>query len=253
MKKLTEYLNPNKEISYDLYLSKKLYLEEVAEFYNNDIPIEIINELNSGVFVDYLYENLKTHDANKLKSQIIKEYPNIEFEDYESGSFCIIGNILFLDKLKHLVEFFGYYISSTEQNRIFIEPRFPKEMSDFVYSYCHGICYHITTKERAEYILKSGLRTKSSKYRKYPERIFLYCTEKNIKNDEDFKKLIQQLGIKNKLDNYVCLKMDLNYFPNHIRPTIMKDTAMKIKGAVFTYNNIYKNAITKTKILDNYK
>lgn len=214
-------------------------------------------------------ENFLIHDKEKLKrkilTKILKGYPdNFKFIDYVENSFYIEGKHFILDKLysdkelNKLLLFFGYYISSlakddnnNEIGRLFIEPRNSSNMTDYVYNTCDGICYHITLKENLKYILNSGLRPRIGKYRRYPFRIFLYCTETNIKNDSNFKALIDRIIGKRNIDEYVCLQIDLSKLKNKI--TIMKDTAMHITGAVYTDDIIDKAVLETTNYLDYYK
>lgn len=226
------------------------YINEANEFFDGNIPNDIKNDIKNKNYFGYLYENLMTHDINKLKEKLKSEYPYIEFDDYSNGSFYInidtIEQYIKLkndDKLKSLLCFYGYFISEFEVSRtklsIYIEPFNPKEMTDYLYKECHGICYHICERNNTEKILNSGLRCKQAGYRYFPKRIFLYCTPNNIYNDEEFGKLI--LEITNPYVNYNVLRIDLNHF-NFI---VYKDPAMENKGAIFTYNNIPAKLIKK--------
>ena len=73
-----------------------------------------------------------THDVNKLKEKLKLEYSYLNFEDYSGNAFYILidtfehyTKLKSDDKLKSLIEFYGYYISNTyiglDNFRIFVE------------------------------------------------------------------------------------------------------------------------------------
>ena len=243
MKVFSEYcIDTLSEIDY--------YLNEANEFFDGNIPNDIENDIKNKNYFGYLYENLMTHDINKLKEKLKLEYSYVNFEDYSDNAFYIIidtfehyTKLKSDDKLKSLIEFYGYYISNTyiglDNFRVFVEPFTPQEISDYLYKECHGICYHVCERKNTEKILKSGLRCKNAGYRYFPKRIYLYFTPNNIYKDEEFKKLISE--ITNPYFNYDVLRIDLNHF-NFL---VYKDPSMKIKGAGFTYNNIPAKLIKK--------
>ena len=121
-----------------------------------------------------------------------------EWEDYSSGklkSFSVLCaskedaiSLTENEKFKNLIEFFNYFVSEIIDNRIFVEPVYSEDKSKYVFIDCKGICYHITTQERVEKIMRTGLRIKRSYYRKFPSRIYLYATPKlSLVNDENIK------------------------------------------------------------------
>lgn len=245
MKNFQEYINNNRNFSGKIYF----YLNEAQEFFDYSLPVNIIKDISNKNFFGYLYENLLTHDINKLCKKLKRDFPNIEIYIKENGSLEIVQNTFKIsDKLKSLIEFYGYFITNTyirlTKFVIFVEPFNPQEMSDYLYDKCHGVCYHICNKKSTESILKNGLRCKQAEYRYFPKRIYLYCTDKNIKKDDEFKQLFYELTKHDCYKNYDILRINLNHFDF----SIYKDPYMKYKGAVFTYNNIPASLITKTKI-----
>lgn len=118
---------------------------------------------------------------------------------------------------------------------------------------CNGICYHVNTKERAEKIMRTGLRTKRSSYREFPARIYLYATPKlsliNDKNIKDFAhKIVNKLKEKRE-DGIAVIRVNLNKCYNDIM-RFYKDTSMEEYEAVFTYNAIPPECLTKLNKID---
>ena len=245
MKIIQEYIHSKHNFSGKLYY----YLNEAQEFFDYSLPTNVFKDICNKKFFSYSYENLLTHDVNKLCNKLKKEFPNIEIIVKENQSLEIIQNTFKInDKLKSLLNFYGYFITNTYIRLgkfvIFVEPFIPKEMTDYLYNECYGVCYHICNKKSTESILKNGLRCKQAEYRYFPKRIYLYCTNKNIKKDDEFKQLFYELTKHDCYKNYDVLKINLNHF----NCLLYKDPYMKYKGAVFTYNNIPASLISKTKI-----
>lgn len=250
MKNLTDYIKdsfePHNKTSFAINEYKNVLLNYFGEF-DKEVYLE----------KDYILDNLNTHDAEKLKSKI-SDIAKVEFEDYSSGklkSFSILCaskeeaiNLTENEKFKNLIEFFNYFVSEIQDNRIFIEPTYSEDKSKYVFTDCKGICYHITTKERAEKIMKTGLRMKRSYYRKFPSRIYLYATPKlsllNDKNIKDFAyKIVNKLKAERE-GGIAVIRVDLNKCYNDVM-RFYKDTSMKENEEVFTYNNIPPECLTK--------
>lgn len=250
MKNLTDYIKysfePHNKTSFAINEYKNVLLNYFGEF-DKEVYLE----------KDYILDNLNTHDAEKLKSKI-SDIAKVEFEDYSSGklkSFSILCaskeeaiNLTENEKFKNLIEFFNYFVSEIQDNRIFIEPTYSEDKSKYVFTDCKGICYHITTKEHAEKIMKTGLRMKRSYYRKFPSRIYLYATPKlsllNDKNIKDFAyKIVNKLKAERE-GGIAVIRVDLNKCYNDVM-RFYKDTSMKENEAVFTYNNIPPECLTK--------
>lgn len=224
--------------------SKKLcwkqYYESICDFFNENLDTS-----NIDINIDYILEALNSHDVEKLKSKLFKEFNDkyeLEFEDYDSGSFSMKvnkSNCIYLsnDKiLKKILEFYGYYLSHVDfkTRSLFIEPAYSKTVDLNEY---HNICYHFTYTKNVNSILKNGLRCKSAIYRNYPERIFLYKTNERIFDNGKLTDKVQKFcdKILGRKDNISVLKIDFNHVHNI---PIYKDTAMKEDEAVFTYHNI---------------
>ena len=109
------------------------------------------------------FRNRKYQRINKLCKKLKREFPNIEIYVKENNSLQIVQNTFKIsDKLKSLIEFYGYFITNTyirlTKFVIFVEPFNPQEMPDYLYDKCHDVCYHICNKKSTESILKNGLR-----------------------------------------------------------------------------------------------
>lgn len=255
MKDLTEYIKdcfePHNKIAFAINEYKNVLLEYFGEF-DKEVCLE----------EDYILDNLNTHDTEKLKSKIL-EISKVEFEDYSPGkikSFSVLcaskedaKSLIDNEKFKNLIEFFNYFVSEIKDNRIFIEPTYSEDKSTYVFKDCKGICYHITTNERAEKIMKTGLRIKRSYYRKFPSRIYLYATPKlSLVNDTHIKDFVYKIVNKLKAEReggIAIIRVNLNKCYNDVM-RFYKDTSMKEDEAVFTYNNIPAECLTKLKKID---
>ena len=245
----------------------KYFYEHLLEYYDgNNIPnkyIKLYEECRLNSF-DYINENLQTHDYKKLQSQLLKEYDDYieNFKDYEGNesikSFYIIlknqidnpllsvknvsKNIKEVEKFFNILRFFNYQYSNwkfiDDKYVLYIEPIYSEDASEY-FNKCHRQAYHFTYKKNVKGILENGLRLKRGTYRKFPERIYLWATDKkqdiNDENKElldfarkifgDDKLLLKDIGI---------IKVDLY----HTNFPVYKDTAMKEKEALFIYNSI---------------
>ena len=169
--------------------------------------------------------------------------------EYKEEAISLVEN----EKFKNLIEFFNYFVSEIEDNRIFIEPLYSEDRSKYVFSDCKGICYHVTTQECAEKIMRTGLRIKRSSYREFQPRIYLYATPKlsllNDKNIKDFAhKIVNKLKAKRE-GGIAIIRVNLNKCYNDVM-RFYKDTSMKEDEAVFTYNSIHAECLTKLKKID---
>ena len=255
MKCLTEYIKdcfePHNKIAFAINEYKNVLLDYFGEF-DKEVSLE----------KDYILDNLNTHDAEKLKSKIL-EISKVEFEDYSSGkikSFSVLCaskedaiSLVENEKFKNLIEFFNYFVSEIKDNRIFIEPVYSEDRSNYVFTDCEGICYHITTQKRAEKIMRTGLRIKRSYYRKFPSRIYLYATPKlsllKDKNIKDFAYKIVNKLIAKREGGIAIIRVNLNKCYNDVM-RFYKDTSMKEDEAVFTYNTIPAECLTKLNKID---
>lgn len=248
---MKDCFEPHNKTSFAITEYKNVLLEYFGEF-DKEVCLE----------EDYILDNLNTHDAEKLKSKIL-EISKVEFEDYSSGkikSFSVLCaskeeaiNLVENEKFKNLIEFFNYFVSEIKDNRIFIEPVYSEDISKYVFNDCKGICYHIITNERAEKIMRTGLRIKRSYYRKFPSRIYLYSTPKlSLLNDKNIKDFVYKIVNKLKAEReggIAVIRVNLNKCYNDVM-RFYKDTSMKEDEAVFTYNNIPAECLTKLNKID---
>ena len=264
MKQLKEYIY--KQFS-DFDSIRRLYIEDVKEYFNNDIPKYLIEKLNSEEYVyDYILENLKSHNTKQLQDKILDKfsdkYNDIEFEKltpkkekYDIKGFILVSHnyleeILNNEEFNNLLKFYGYYITDKTRTKLAIIPIYPENVSDFVYKENKGILYHFTSGKYVDEILNKGLRIKKSSYREYPERIYLYsCGYKKIKDIPNIKKFINKVVSfsDKKRFGLSVFRIDLN----RIRGSNIEfytDEYMDEKEAVFTYNNIPPECITKVNI-----
>ena len=210
-----EYLD---NISIDEYMScvidHKNFIHEnysmLNDYYFYGIPENIISDFKyNPTFNSYVFENLNTHDADKLISALRKRYNNFEIHDVLNHAgehryliLDIIGDgfysIYNSDDFDNVISFYGYSKSKIDYNsygcRIELEPIYAdkEEANDLVYKKCNGILYHITTEEGYKKIMKNGFRingvdtdpkvTRRPKYRDYPNRTYFLAIPGNVKN-----------------------------------------------------------------------
>lgn len=284
MKSIKDYIDkwqPSYKIS-----NEYLY-EEMKDFFEN-IPEEYItlyeNNCLYKIGFDYINENLKTHDYKKLQNQLLKEYSDYieEFKDYEGTdnikSFYIIlknqkpkynletskfdnpllsvknveKNTEEVEKFFNILRFFNYQYSQWKfvDNKygLYIEPIYSEDSSEY-FNKCNRQAYHFTYKKNIEGILKNGLRLKRGTYRKFPERIYLWATDKKQDINDNNKELlnfVRKIFVNDKLylNDIGIIKVDL-YHTNY---PVYKDTAMKDKEAIFVYNNIPADLCKEIKI-----
>jgi len=276
MKTIKDFLKEKHNI-YDIeYWSKENYLlDNINDFFNGDIPDYIKEKLINDEVVDYVYENLKSHDVEKLKEKLKKEYGDeISFQDYsgkEKKSFIVIlnnGNLLDfynpdnsknanfkrIDKFNTILSFYNYYVSYNDEYKgkkyLFIEPRYSDNVTEEIFN-SHKYLYHFTDKKSGRSILEVGLRAKKSKYREYPERIFLYATDKKIEDDkENICKFINKVC---NLFNVRRYGISILKIENNGKIDLYNDTAMEENEAVFTYENIPYQYIKKVNVDLTYK
>lgn len=248
---IKDCFEPHNKIQFAINEYKNVLLDYFGEF-DKEVSLE----------EDYILDNLNTHDAEKLKSKI-SDITKVEFEDYSSGkikSFSVLCasrkeaiSLTENEKFKNLIEFFNYFVSEIEDNRIFIEPVYSEDRTKYIFNNCKGICYHITTNERAEKIMRTGLRIKRSYYRKFPSRIYLYAIPKlSLVNDMHIKdfvyKIINKLRAKRE-GGIAIIRVNLNKCYNDVM-RFYKDTSMKEDEAVFTYSNIPPECLSKLNKID---
>jgi hypothetical protein len=287
MKTIKEYLSIDKWQPQYKITNEYIY-EQLEDFYGEEnIPNNFIESFNNGILYkigfDYINENLKTHDYKKLQSQLLKEYGNYieEFKDYEGSdkitSFYIVlknqkpkynletmdfdnpllsvknvsKNTKEVEKFFNILRFFNYQYGNWEfvdkKYALYIEPIYSEDASEY-FDKCHRQAYHFTYKKNVEGILKNGLRLKRGTYRNFPERIYLWASDKkqdiNDNNDELLNFVHKIFGNdKLSLKDIGIIKVDLYHtdFP------VYKDTAMKEKEAIFVYNSIPANLCKEIK------
>ncbi|MBR6907319.1 hypothetical protein IKN40_02155, partial [bacterium] len=74
MEELKEYIY--KQFS-DFDIIRKKYIEDIKEYFNEDIPKYLIEKLNSENYInDYILENLKSHNTKQLQEKILNKFLN---------------------------------------------------------------------------------------------------------------------------------------------------------------------------------
>lgn len=202
MKGLTEYMEAK--------LFKKNDFALLEEYFCNDIPNDILKSYNEGIFNfnEWILESLKSHDIERLKSKIESEYHeyiediSIDNKQDKTGLLLVKFDNKYRYKIKgsqkfiDLMNFFNYFQTDTWNGYFVLEPEYPDKCNDECKEKFKNKFIHVTTKEYANKILKTGLRCRESKpgYRKYSSRIQLKCVTSK-KDALDFAKDLKEMRI----------------------------------------------------------
>lgn len=253
MKNISDYIDLYCPYTKTQYY-QECYLNSMRDFFEDELPEgfnESLNELN---FIDYILESLTTHDINKLKCKLEEEFDNIEcrfINDKQQSLQILSSTDISKDKrLEIIINVFGYYITRSQKidNQFIIDvcPTYAKN-ADTVVTKNHNKLYHFATGEFANEIETKGLRCKSSRYRKYPERIYLYASDKHLDKIPDIEAFIKK--VTNPFDRrqygVIVYRIDLNKLKTKTHINFYTDDYMDEDNAVYTYNNIPPECIKR--------
>jgi len=179
------------------------------DYYFEGIPDSVISDFKYNPTANYIFENLNTHDADKLIAALRKIYKDFEIHDVldHAGEhrfliLDVIGNNFYhiynSERFDNIISFYGYSKSKIDRSsygyRIELEPIYADrdEANDLVYNKCNGILYHITNEEGYNSIMETGFRIngvntdlkleRRPKYRDYPNRTYFLAIPGNVKN-----------------------------------------------------------------------
>ena len=178
------------------------------DYYFEGIPYSVISDFKYNPTANYIFENLNTHDADKLIVSLRKKYSDFEIHDVldHAGDhrylvLDIIGDNFYplynSNDFDNIISFYGYSKSKVDcvrdRCRIELEPIYADrdEANDLVYNKCNGILYHITNEEGYKSIMETGFRIngvntdpkleRRPKYRDYPNRTYFLAIPGNVK------------------------------------------------------------------------
>lgn len=179
------------------------------DYYFEGIPDNVISNFKYNPMANYIFENLNTHDADKLIAALRKKYSDFDIHDVldHAGDhrylvLDIIGDNFYplynSNDFDNIISFYGYSKSKVDcvrdRCRIELEPIYADrdEANDLVYNKCNGILYHITNEEGYKSIMETGFRIngvntdpkleRRPKYRDYPNRTYFLAIPGNVKN-----------------------------------------------------------------------
>ena len=179
------------------------------DYYFEGVPDSVISDFKYNPTANYIFENLNTHDADKLIAALRKIYKDFEIHDAldHAGEqrfliLDVIGNDFYhiynSERFDNIISFYGYSKSKIDRSsygyRIELEPIYADrdEANDLVYNKCNGILYHITNEEGYKSIMETGFRIngvntdpkleRRPKYRDYPNRTYFLAIPGNVKN-----------------------------------------------------------------------
>lgn len=238
---------------------------------NKDCPDWIIEQSKNSNF-DVVLEMLNSHDYEKLKKVLMKEFSQYivavqKSENKSTSKESKVAKLLIIckdeeseeklkndDKFNTILNFFNYFYSETKNMGypiMHIEPIYAEKIR-MTSERNHRIAYHVTTKDNLDSILKKGLKCKEAKYREYPSRIYLISPYKATADET--KKIIKKV-IDDKWyaeGEYVVLKVNLNRindsFYTDVSTTRSREVEYKGQAYIYTYQDIpskYIEDITK--------
>lgn len=255
MKQLSDFIKEYRIYDKQQY-HQECYLNSMQDFFGDDLPEGFKDTLLDCDYKDYILESLTTHDVNLLKKKLKGEFKiEAEFVNDKNESLKIVctNNLSDDNKFKSMIEVFGFYISKIEKQGelfdIMICPRYAKDANNIV-SKNHGKLYHFTAGEYVEEIETKGLRCKSSRYRKYPKRIYLYASDKHLDKIPDIDKFIKKVVNPYNIKHYglTVYRIDMNKLNTKTYVNFYTDDCMEEEAAVYTYNNIPPECITKIDV-----
>ena len=232
-----------------------IFKEHPKQLYKHNELREILGEHTPKEFEwgrDYVLETLNSHDTKLIMKKLFDMFPDANFNvGYGKNKFAFAMSYDDPESLRtnlefqKILDFYGYYITSIEGNCLTIEPKYSENITKKLIEN-HGICYHFTDNASAESILKNGLRCKKSKYREFPERIYLII-DKNIgKNgvlNDEYSNFVLKVVDTKRLKKYGLAVLKINLKHNNI--DVYRDSIMSNPGACFTYNSIPAQYIKK--------
>lgn len=278
MKSLVEYIRNQEmlEFTNGTHSNKLSILEHnnnmIDLFYpNDDCPKLILEGSKEGKF-DVVLEMLNSHDYEKLKKVLLKEFSDYilavqKSENKSTSKESKVAKLLVVckdngseeklkndEKFKTILQFFNYFYSETKDMGMpvmHIEPVYAEKIS-ISSERNHGIGYHVTVKDNLQKILNKGLKCKQAKYRDYPARIYLISPFKATADET--KKIIKKV-IDDKWygsGEYCVLKVNLNRindsFYTDVSTTRSREVEYKGQAYIYTYQDIpskYIEDITK--------
>lgn len=209
---------------------------------------------------DFILENLQSHDFGRLKKVLLQEYSDkirkiiCEDDTDKSIAYIYFNDIFVMDKtvkddekFKNILEFYGYFITHTKHNIVIVEPKYTERADSYIYGDCHGIVYHITYKDIAYKIAKTGLRCKAGSdrkgvYREFPKRIYVSAIDPTTVNCP-IVNILRDIShmLIDTVSDMAALKINLT----KIHIPFYADKAMMDEISYFTYNNIPPECIEK--------
>ena len=258
MKQLSDFIKEYK--IYDVSRHhQECYLNSMMDFFGDDLPEEFKESLINLEYKDYILESLTSHDVELLKNKLQTEFTyidRIEFLTDKEQSIWVLSKIDITQdpKFKSMIEVFGYYVTlkrhAGDLFSIEICPRYAKDAYDIVYKQNHGKLYHFTAGRYVGEIETKGLRCKKSSYRDFPERVYLYASDKHLDKIPDIGEFIKTVvnPFDTKRYGLTVYRIDMNKLKSKTYVNFYTDDYMDEEAAVYTYNNIPAECITKIDI-----
>jgi hypothetical protein len=258
MEQLANYLKHIDVYELKRQYERDCYLESMRSYFGDDLPMYVIESALNDEYKDFILESLTTHDINLFTKKLITYFSDkceldpISINDKGETIVVIAKDDITKDtQFDILLQVFGYYVTSksfaNDKYFVTICPNFAKDVNKMVYKSNHGKLYHFTSNKFADEIERSGLRCKSSKYRNFPERIYLYSSDKPLDKIPNINEFIKKVtnSFDRKHYGLFVYKIDLSKLSTQQLINFYSDDYMKEKEVVYTYNNIPSECITK--------
>ena len=253
-----DFLTVNHINEEDVNENDIIFFMEHCALRNDDVDL---NEVKERIFqslnneLGKVYEMLDSHDVNVVMKALKKEFGddievNDNYKTYKDEKKTIFGirfntwqayeKITRSKTLYEILSKFNYYYTSVSSEHddgkeymfMWCEPIYTKKVTDKVED-C-GTIYHVCTTQAYQRIMKSGLRPKSGKYRKFEDRVYFVTGDDKNDIKRNLDKVISDKQY-NKNDIKV-LKIDLKKHPYNI--DFYKDT-MADEGYMMFYTYAY--------------
>lgn len=228
------------------------------------IPESIVDRYIAGERKDFILENLQTHDWRQLAKALTKEFGSqIKVRPFTGSS---NKGFVFVDVTgtkerpaaeifksfregtgQDILQFFNYTLSGIERNVVSLEPKWSESGTEYIYSKCFGVVWHLCPEELADFVLHSGLRcrnrdgSETASKRNYPKRIYVYATEPKPKSQikPELESLADTISEGNlTLDDYQAFRIQLPRTNFSGQIDFYSDSAIADGHTFYTYHNI---------------
>lgn len=249
------------------------------EYYSGNIPENIINRFKVDPQIDYILENLNTHNTELfvrkfketfsfLKTRIIDNTDDsirtthIDVLYYPIGKDSVTEFIK-SDEFNNFIKFFGYELTHSSEYRDYIrltfEPIYAISANDLVYNKCHGVLYHLTDSKNVDSILSNGIRSRERKgdddkyddsengqtniERKYPHRNYFLALYPYCNGYKTDKRVLYAANSYVNLEKVAVFRINVDRLNINFYQDSYAKSEDQDNNAVYSYTSIPKSCI----------